>query len=71
MRIRRLTLTLPSRLRPIAERDARLIAQAVAEKLGPDTPSKVELQIDGHGAQGHGLASMVGARLGALGLGRR
>ena len=66
MRIRRLTIRMPARLRRSAEHDARAIAQALAEQLGNDTPKRVVVDVDGRGATGQQLAGMAGAKLACL-----
>lgn len=71
MRITRMTLVLPPRLRYRAEHDARLIAQAAAEQLGAGPPSAIRVELDGQGATGHGLAAHVGSRIGTVCRGRR
>lgn len=63
MRIRRLTLTLPPRLAGTAPHDARMIAQAIAEKLGPEASPRIALDLAGNGAPGAALAQQIGARI--------
>ena len=70
MRIRRMTITLPPRLRRTAEREARLIAQEAAERLAKGAPDPVVVEVAGGGASGHALAAAVGRRLSVLGKGR-
>lgn len=65
MHIRRLTLTLPARMRGTAERDARLIAQGIAERLGPDAAPNLTLTLQGSGAPGHAVAQQVATRIGS------
>ncbi|MEX2520671.1 MAG: hypothetical protein WD969_15210 [Paracoccaceae bacterium] len=67
MRIRRMTITLPPRLRGMAEHQARLIAQQAAERLAAGAPARIDVAVEGRGAAGHGLAEMVGGRLSAVG----
>jgi hypothetical protein len=61
MRIRRLRIALPARLRASAEPDGRLIAEAAAEHLlaqqGGAGPRRVA--VSGQGAAGHALATRV------------
>lgn len=74
-RIRRMTLTLPPRLRGVAEHEARRIAEAAAERIAAgavgEAPRNVTVEIEGHGRRGHGLAQAVGGRLAQMGFGRR
>lgn len=71
MRIRRMTIRLPARLRGTAEHDARRIAQAVAERMGGDLPQRMSVDVKGQGASGHALAQAVGRRVSTLGKGGR
>ena len=71
MRIKRMTITLPARLARTAENQARLIAQAAAERLGDDSASNLRLDVEGRGASGYSLASNVAARLASLKQGGR
>ena len=71
MRIRRLTVRLPARLRGTAEHEARRIAQAVAERLDGEQPKQLRVDVSAPGASGHGLADAVGRRVAALGKGGR
>ncbi|MGB5487042.1 MAG: hypothetical protein WBN06_06615 [Lysobacterales bacterium] len=64
MHIKRLTLTLPSRFRNDADSQARLIAQAIAERLGEDTPSRLRIELNDNGSSHRALADAVGTRLG-------
>jgi hypothetical protein len=64
MHIKRLTVTLPSRLRNDADLQARLIAQAIAGRLGEDTPSRLRIELNDNGSSHQSLADAVGARLG-------
>lgn len=70
MRIRRITVTLPARLAPVAEHEARRIAQAAAEQLSGAAPKTLRVELDGRGASGHGLAAMVGHGIASAGKGR-
>ncbi|MEM7505597.1 MAG: hypothetical protein AAF415_02540 [Pseudomonadota bacterium] len=63
MRIRRLKLTLPPRMKGTASQDARMIAQAIAEKLGPEAGQRISLDLQGNGAPGATLAQQIGARI--------
>ncbi len=65
MHIKRLTLTLPSRFRNDADLQARLIAQAIAERLGEDTPSRLRIELNDNGSSHQSLADAVGTRLSA------
>ncbi|MEM7271370.1 MAG: hypothetical protein AAF401_19215 [Pseudomonadota bacterium] len=71
MRIKRITVTLPPRLRHVAEREARLIAQQAAEQLGDNAPSHISVEMPSHGGAGHGLATQIGGRIGATAKGGR
>jgi len=64
MHIKRLTLTLPSRLRNSADLQARLIAQVIAERLGEGTPGRLRIELDDNGSSHGALAEAVGTRLG-------
>lgn len=70
-RIRRMTVTLPPRLRGVAEHEARRIADAAAAELTKGAPQKLTVEVEGHGQRGHALASAVGGKLAAMGLGGR
>ena len=63
MRIRRLRLRLPPRLRATAQHDARLIANAVAEQLAGQSgaPPVRQLRLSGDGAPAQALAQRVRA----------
>jgi len=65
MHIKRLTLTLPSRFRKDADSQARLIAQAIAERLGEDTPNRLRIELNDDGSSHQALADAVGTRLSA------
>jgi len=65
MHIKRLTLTLPSRFRDDADLQARLIAQAIAGRLGKDTPNRLKIEINDNGSSHQSLADAVGTRLSA------
>jgi hypothetical protein len=62
MHIKRLTLTLPSRLRNDAGSQARLIAQAIAGRLGEGTPSRLKIELNDNGSSHQTLADAVGNR---------
>ncbi|MEM7236596.1 MAG: hypothetical protein AAF501_02050 [Pseudomonadota bacterium] len=62
MHIRKVTITLPPRLRSTAARDARLIAEALSERLGPETGATLDINIPGHGRSGPVLAQQVAIR---------
>ena len=59
MRIRRMTVVMPARLRHAAAHEARRIAQAAAEQLSHGAPSRMQVEIEGRGRSGHGLAASV------------
>jgi len=63
MRIRRLRLRLPPRLRATAEHDARLIANAAAEQLAGQGGARPvqQLRLPGDGAPAHALAQRLRA----------
>lgn len=64
MRIRRIRLVLPARLRPCAARDGRAIAEAAAEALARGGRAPVgPLRIEGAGRTGTALAMETAARL--------
>ena len=63
MHIRRLTIALPPRLKATAHRDARLIAEALAERLGPDSGGAVSVELQGNGHSGPVLAQQVAAKM--------
>jgi hypothetical protein len=65
MHIKRLTLTLPSRFRKDADLQARLIAQAIAERLGEKTPSRLKIELNDNGSSHQSLAEAVGTRFSA------
>jgi hypothetical protein len=54
-----MTLTLPPRLRNVAEHEARRIAEAMAAKMGDKAPTRIRVELNGNGATGHGLAQAV------------
>lgn len=62
-RIRRMTVTLPPRLRHLAEHEARRIAREAAAQLGDDAPRRLSVTVEGRGTSGHGLAAAVGRSL--------
>lgn len=59
-RIRRMTVTLPPRLRHLAEHEARRIAREAAAQLGDDAPRRLSVTVEGRGTSGYGLAAAVG-----------
>ncbi len=63
MRIRRLTLALPARLKDTAHHDARLIAEALARELHSRDTVPDRVQIAGHGQTGAVLAQRVALAL--------
>lgn len=63
MRIRRMTITLPPRLRPQAGSEARRIAEEAVRHLGNGSPASVRITVDGNGTSGHALAQTVGRGL--------
>ena len=65
MRIRRIRLVLPPRFRATAEHDARMIANALAERLAAgDGTVPRQVTISGAGATGRALATRAAAQLG-------
>ncbi len=67
MHIRRITITLPPRLRGRAAEEARRIAQAAAENLGHEAPRRISVEAPG----GADAAGAVGRRLAVLTKGAR
>jgi hypothetical protein len=63
MQIKRLTITLPARLKNTAHHDARAIAEAMAQALYNNGGQVSELTVLGHGQNGLALAQRVGAKL--------
>ncbi len=65
MRVRRMTVVLPARLRHVAEHEARRIAYAAAEQLTDGSPEERQIEptqqvaIESNGASGHALAASV------------
>lgn len=63
MLIRRLTLTLPARLRATAHHDARAIAEALALELSRGAPQgSLALALPGNGLTGPILAAALAAQ---------
>jgi len=61
MRIKRLTLRLPARLRHSAHLDARRIAQAIAEQINTESDvSQLTIEVSGDGQQSSELAYQAG-----------
>ncbi|MBK0327771.1 hypothetical protein I5535_10750 [Rhodobacteraceae bacterium F11138] len=63
MRIHRLTLTLPARLKDTAHHDARRIAEALAQELHARDSAPDKIQISGQGQTGAVLAQRVALAL--------
>ncbi len=63
MRIKRLTLTLPARMKDTAHHDARAIADAVARQVHKNGGQVAAVSLRGHGHTGSVLAQRVGAAL--------
>lgn len=61
MRIKHMTITLPPRLRQVAEHQARGIAQQAAEELarGGRIPGDIRMEMPGNGLSGPALAHSV------------
>lgn len=61
MRIRRMRLTLPARLKPVAAHEARRLAEAIAVDLAGQKPPAPVLHatVPGSGLSGHALAAAV------------
>ena len=65
MRVRRMTLVLPARLRGMAEHEARRIAEEAAARLGDSTGGPMPIEVAGNGLSGHALAGAVGRAVAA------
>ncbi|MCJ9429317.1 hypothetical protein [Kordiimonas marina] len=63
MRVKRLTVRLPVRLKGTAHHDARRIGEAVAEALWKNGGQGGTITVPGHGQSGPALAVRVGAAL--------
>jgi hypothetical protein len=63
MKIRRLTLTLPARMKATAHHDARTIAEAVANALHDNGGQTGPVTLPGHGHSSTVLASRAAAAL--------
>ena len=63
MRIRRMKITLPARLKHTAQHDARAMAQAVAQALSDNGGQSAQVTLDGQGQSGALLAQRVGMAL--------
>ena len=63
MHIRRLTITLPARMKHTAHHDARAIAEAVAQALHANGGEVRDITVPGRGQSGLTLATRVGAAL--------
>jgi hypothetical protein len=66
MRVKRMVLILPPRLRSVAEHEARRIAQesAAGLALGPGGTS-LRIDVPGRGLSGHALSAAVGQAMAA------
>ncbi len=67
MRIRRIRLVLPARMKPRAGADARLIAEAAAEALANGGAVNGPLIVPGAGRTGAALATEISARIATAG----
>lgn len=65
MRIRRMTLVLPARLRGMAEHEARRIAEEAATRIGDSSGGPLRIEVTGNGLTGHALAGAVGRAVAA------
>ncbi len=63
MKIRRLTLRLPARMKATAHHDARVIAEAVGKALYENGGQASPVQLNGHGQAGSVLATRAAASL--------
>lgn len=63
MRIRRLTIRLPQRMKDTAQHDARAIGEVVAQALWENGGQAATVNIPGQGQRGALLAQRVGAAL--------
>jgi hypothetical protein len=74
MRIRRVHLVLPARMKAAAGPEARRIAETVALELwghGPAAPSRLTLQVDGRGRSSRHLRHDLAAEAGRAVASRR
>lgn len=63
MKIRRLTLTLPARMKHTAQYDARAIAEAVGRALHDNPGQAGPITLQGHGQTGTVLATRAASAL--------
>ncbi len=63
MHIRRLTITLPARMKHGAHHEARAIGEAIAQALHANGGEARDIALPGHGQSGLTLAARVGAAL--------
>ena len=63
MRIKRLRITLPARLKDTASHDARAIAEAAAQALWENGGQAATVTLAGQGQRGAALAQRVGLAL--------
>ena len=63
MRIKRLTITLPPRMKHTAQHDARAIGEAMAQALYAGGGQVSEVTVPGHGQNGLALAQRVSAAI--------
>ena len=61
MRIRRVTLTLPARMKGTAAHDARAIGEALGRALHDSGGETTSITLEGHGQSGSVLAVRVAA----------
>ena len=66
MRIRKMTVVLPPRLRGMAEHEARRIADEAAMQMQQAMPGgSLHIELKGNGLAGHALTAAVGRSLGS------
>jgi len=71
MRIKRMTVILPARLRHAAEHEARRIADEAAQQLVQHQGSaNLRIELPGQGLSGHALSAAVGRSLAAQNKGK-
>lgn len=69
MRIARMTIVLPARLRHVAEPEARRIAEATATQLalGGHRGGDIRVELSGNGLSGHSLAAVTARSVAGVG----
>jgi len=71
MRINRMTVVLPARLRGTAEHEARRVAEEACARLSQETAAgHVRIEVTGNGLSGHALVGAVGRAIAARSGGR-